>query len=78
MTKLRHATPPLCHFRFRGNDNQNHADPSARPPPPIGALGDRPRGNDRLLCAGLVGHGLFLRKQESTPRPERKSISREK
>ena len=26
----------------------------------------------------LVGHWLFLRKQESTPRPERKSISREK
>ena len=38
----------------------------------------KPRGNDRLLCAALVGHWSFLCKRESTPRPERKSISREK
>ena len=71
--------------RFHGNDNQNHANPQrARPParsgresfpPPTQAFADRPCGNDRLLCAGLVGHGSFPRKQESTPRPERKSIS---
>ncbi len=73
---------------FRGNDPRVHLSGSGLAggsawfwlsfPPPTQAFGDKPRGNDRLLGAGLVCHLSFLRKQESTPRPERESISMEK
>ena len=49
MTKQRHATPPICHSRAGGNDNQNHADPPMSPPPD--------RSLRRQAAAGIRSRG---------------------